>query len=157
MNKKVSVAVGDSIMVRLALLATMPQDAKDLTTTEFAQVVAARNGDPAALDVLVKARTIEGSPAPTVEQLNDELFLYPRRRYATVTYVDKTTVPGKSSITGKINVDVKTLGSTVMQPAVGHYPLWAQETFRLENLQFFDEEPKDAQDVHVAYPVPEPV
>lgn len=166
MSKK-GVGVGDVVMVRLARLPGMPEE--DPTNDEMAQIRAAHEGDTAARDEILKARkkTDPAMREAASIQLDEEFWLYPRRRQATVNYVDRTGggtetrpsgAPGplKPTSTHSINVDVRTPGSTVLQPAVGHYPKWAQQTFRLTSVQFYDEEPEDAQDQHVAYPVPEP-
>lgn len=168
MSKKASVAVGDVVMVRLALLVGMPAYRADPTDEELVQMRAAHNGDTVAQKALLDARHTDPAMREVAAlSLSEEYWLYPRRRKATVTYVDRSGggidilpsgAPGamKPTVTGSINVEVKTVGSTVLQPSVGHWPKWAQETFRLDTLQWFDEEPADAQDRHVAYPVPDP-
>jgi len=163
--KRVGVSVGDVVQVRLALLPGMSAendpDAKEMTRANFART------DPGTMnEMLVEARKAQKNEGLTLASLSEQLWLHPRRREARVTYADRSSsgvkplpsgAPGaaSSSSVGGLNLEVRTPGSTVMQPAIGHYPLWAQETFRLENVQWFDEEPEDAQDRHVAYPVPE--
>jgi hypothetical protein len=170
---KVSPSVGSKVMVRLALMAGMPEE--DPSDSDMEEMRKART-DPVAMKELVDKKRKElgkkDSPSPsqmTVRTLQDQFFLYPRRRPARVDYVDLTAagptaprdameasddLPGASGV-NFINVMVFTLGSTVQQPAVGHYPKWAQERFRLEQVQWFDEEPEDNQDIHVAFPVPD--
>lgn len=165
--KKVTAAVGDVVMVRLALLPGMSD--KEPSAAEIKKLRDAHGGDPVAREELIKER-MKGKDAPlealAAQSISEEYWLHPRRRLARVTYVDSTGggidilpsgAPGpmKAATTNSINVEVKTVGSTVMQPAIGHYPKWAQETFRLDTVQFYDAEPEDAQDQHVAYPVPE--
>lgn len=165
------VGVGDVVEVRLALLPGMPEE--DPSDEELAELRLARV-DAAAMDSLVKKRRAAAGKKDdsimaklTSQSLSEQFWLYPRRRKATVMYVERSGggvkvmpsgAPGdlQPSTTGSVNLEVKTVGSTVMQPAIGHYPFWAQETFRLEAVPFLDEEPKDAQDHHVCYPVPEP-
>ena len=152
MKQKIGVAVGGKVMVRLALLAGMPED--DPNDEELSNVRLART-DPAAMDSLRKEWVGGGkNKAParvlTSAEMSDRIFLYPRRREAHIDYVDVHDGNIKS-----INVTVKTVGSTVLQPAVGHYPEWAMQEFRLAGVPLYDEEPDDVQDQHVAYPVPE--
>lgn len=159
------VAVGDVVMVRLALLDGMSED--EPSDDEMDQLRLVRSGDARATDKLLKARRASTkNPDLTAETLSEEFWLHPRKRQASVQYVDRSGggveirpsgAPGKlkPATTGSINVEVKTVGSTVMQPAIGHYPIWAQETFRLTSVPFYDEEPEDHQDQHVAFPVPD--
>ena len=159
------VAVGDVVMVRLALLPGMSPD--EPTDSELEQLRLVRDGDAKATDTLLKARRLSTkNPALTSESLSEEFWLHPRTRKASVTYVDRSGggmdvkpsgAPGplKPTVTGSINLDVRTVGSTVMQPAIGHYPKWAQELFRLTNVPFYDEEPDDHQEMDVAFPVPD--
>lgn len=165
-SKKATVGVGDVITVRLALLEGMTD--KNPDPQELSQMRLART-DPTVMDDLLKqARKEQKNDALTTAALSEQLWLYPRYRQARVLYVDRmgggvsvlpSGAPGemKPSSIGSINLEVKTPGSTVMQPAVGHYPKWAQETFRLEGVAFYAEEPDDesAQSQHVAFPTPE--
>ena len=159
------VAIGDVVMVRLALLPGMSED--EPSDEDMAELRLVRRGDVTATEKLLKVRrALTKNPALTDESLSEEFWLHPRKRKASVQYVDRSGggahimpsgAPGalKPTVTGSINVEVKTVGSTIMQPSIGHYPLWAQETFRLENVPFYDEEPEDHQGQHVAFPVPD--
>jgi len=147
MDNKGMIAVGSIVEVRLALLPGMSE--KDPTDEQLTQLRQAR-GDPALQAKLFGDwRQEPDSTTLTNSQLADRLFLYPRRREARITYVDVN-----AGQINAVNLEVKTVGSTVLQQAVGHYPNWALETFRLENVAIFEQEPDGAHDIHVAYPTP---
>lgn len=151
-----TVAVGEKVLVRLALLSHMKADEADKSPEEIFRMRMALN-DPGMLEKsLSEARDARENPDITADQLTEELYLYPRTRPATISYVDRTE-KGMNFV----NLDVFTPGSSVTQGAVGKIPKYAQQHFRLDHVQVFIKEPgaSDPEDgsqyQHVAFWPPE--
>lgn len=151
-----TVSAGDKVLVRLALLPGMKVE--DEPTPEKIMQMKLGLTDAAMMGKMLNdLREQRDNPDLTANQLHEELYLYPRIRPATVSYVDRTE--GRM---GTISLDVQTPGSTHLQGAVGRIPKYAQQNFRLENVQFYTKEPgkDDPEDgshfQHVAFWAPEP-
>lgn len=145
-----SVAPGDQVIVRLALLPGMDRkfnpDANEILRMKLSLQ------DPAAMQQLLREQRQERDDAKlNADRIAQELYLFPRQRTATVAYVDR--LEGKS--TGFVNLDVFTPGSPIMQGAVGKIPNYAQQHFRLDRVQFFVREPDGGHDQHVCFWAPE--
>ena len=149
-----TVAVGERVLVRLALIKGMP--AEDPSPEEIMRLKLGIHDPAMQQKMLDQARKDQDNPELTTDQLTEQMHLYPRVRPATIAYVDRT-----EGATSFVNLDVYTPGSTVIQGAVGSIPKWAQRHFRLDRVQMFVKEPgKDdpedgSQYQHVAFWPPE--
>ncbi len=143
-------AVGEKVLVRLALLPGM----KEEDEPEPEEIMKMKLGlrDPAMLQQMLEgARESQENPDLTADALTEQIALYPRIRPATIAYVDRTEGP-----TGFVNLDVFTPGSYELQPAIGKIPKYATQHFRLDHVQFMTREPEEGgHEQHIAFWPPE--
>jgi len=161
-----TVAVGEKVLVRLALLPGMSEEDGDKSRQEVMELRYALNDPGMMQQALDKAREDQENPDLTADQLTEQIHLFPRVdllgqlieqihlfprvRPATIAYVDRT----EGNISW-VNLDVYTPGSTVLQGAIGQIPKYAQRHFRLDKVQMMTKEPEDGQYQHVAFWRPE--
>jgi len=145
-----TVAVGEKVLVRLALLPGMSEEDGDKSPQEVMELRYALNDPGMMQQALDKAREDQENPDLTADQLTEQIHLFPRVRPATIAYVDRT----EGNISW-VNLDVYTPGSTVLQGAIGQIPKYAQRHFRLDKVQMMTKEPEDGQYQHVAFWRPE--
>jgi len=145
-----TVAVGEKVLVRLALLPGMSEEDGDKSPQEVMELHYALNDPGMMQQALDKAREDQENPDLTADQLTEQIHLFPRVRPATIAYVDRT----EGNISW-VNLDVYTPGSTVLQGAIGQIPKYAQRHFRLDKVQMMTKEPEDGQYQHVAFWRPE--
>lgn len=145
-----SVAPGDKVLVRLALLSGMDPDFNP-SAEEVLRMKLSLNDAMMMNKMVADQRKQRDDPYLTSDKLAQELYLFPRVREATVAYVDR--LEGKP--TGFVNLDVFTPGSPIVQGQVGKIPKFAQQHFRLDRVQFFPREPDGGHDQDVCFWAPE--